>query len=199
MIIGYARVSTLDQSLELQVEALEKFGCELIYKEKKSAVKERKEFNRMNKNARSGDTIVVWKLDRLGRSLRHLINQVNDYKEREIELVSIQDKIDTTSATGRLMFNMIAIFAEFERDLISDRTKAGLEAAKKKGRKGGRPRGLTKASIKKAWSIKGYQDKNIYEEGEIMKMTDTPKTTYYRLTAYIEEIIKKSTKKGLKN
>ena len=196
MIIGYARVSTLDQSLELQVEALEKFGCELIYKEKKSAVKERKQFNKMNKNARGGDTIVVWKLDRLGRSLRHLINQVNDYKERDIELVSIQDKIDTTSATGRLMFNMIAIFAEFERDLISDRTRAGLEAARKNGRKGGRPKGITNPSIQKAWAIKGYQDKNIYSENEIMKITKTPKTTYYRLTAYIDEVIKKSTKKG---
>ena len=196
MKIGYARVSTQDQSLELQVEALEKFGCEIIYKEKKSAVKVRKELDRMNKNAREGDTIVVWKLDRLGRSLRHLINQVNDYKENGIELVSIKDNLDTTTAAGRLMFNMIAVFAEFERDLISDRTRAGLEAARKNGRFGGRPKGLTKPSIKKAWAIKGYQDQNKYSENEIMKLTSTPKTTYYRLTAYIDKEINKSTKKG---
>ena len=201
MKIGYARVSTQDQSLELQCDALKKFGCDKIYQEKRSAVKERKELNKMNKSVRPGDTIVVWKLDRLGRSLRHLINQVNDYKERGIELVSIQDNINTTTPQGRLMFNLFATFAEFERELISERTKAGLKAAREKGKFGGRPKGLTKESKKKAWAVKGMLDKldkegnPFYTTSEIQKKLKVSKTTYYRLIKHIEEEINKVPKK----
>jgi DNA invertase Pin-like site-specific DNA recombinase len=141
MKIGYARVSSMDQKLELQLAALEKYGCQKIYQEKKRAVKERPELEKMNAHLREGDTVVVWKLDRLGRSLRHLINLVNDYKEHDIPLVSINDNIDTSTPQGRLIFNLFATFAEFERELISERTKAGLKAARAKGHFAGRNRG----------------------------------------------------------
>ena len=133
MKIGYARISTIDQKLEIQLTELKRYGCQKIYQEKKSAVKERPELEKMNAHLRHGDAVVVWKLDRLGRSLRHLINLVNDYKDNGIQLVSINDNIDTTTPQGRLMFNLFATSAEFERELISERIKAGLKAARAKG------------------------------------------------------------------
>ncbi|MCW3789651.1 recombinase family protein [Plebeiobacterium sediminum] len=104
MKIGYARVSTQDQNLELQIEALMKFGCEEIFKEKKSAVKERPELEKMLMHLRSGDVVVVWKLDRLGRSLKHLIDLVTGFREKNVEFVSLNDSIDTTTIQGRLSF-----------------------------------------------------------------------------------------------
>jgi DNA invertase Pin-like site-specific DNA recombinase len=183
MKIGYARVSTIDQKLELQLAALEKYGCQKIYQEKKSAVKERPELEKMNAHLREGDVVVVWKLDRLGRSLRHLINLVNDYKESGIQLVSIQDNIDTTTAQGRLMFNLFATFAEFERELISERTKAGLKAARSKGHFAGRKPGLTPEAKKKAWAALHLSKDSKFSVSEILKQLSISKATYYR---YVE-------------
>lgn len=192
MKFGYARVSTKDQNLDLQIDALEKVSCEKIYKEKVSAVKERPVLEKMNAQLRKGDVVVVWKLDRLGRSLKHLVELGNYYREIGVELISIQDNIDTTTAQGRLMFNLFATFAEFERELISERTKAGLVRARANGRTGGRPKGLSKESKQKAWAIMGMLDQ-VDETGgpkhsaaDIQKILGIPKTTYYRLIEWAE-------------
>nr|WP_321410497.1 recombinase family protein [uncultured Carboxylicivirga sp.] len=126
MKIGYARVSTKDQNLEMQIEALNKTGCTKIFQETKSAVKERPELEKMLEHTREGDIVVVWKLDRLGKSLKHLIEMVSGFRERGVEFISLNDSIDTTTAQGRLTFNIFASFAEFERELIRERTIAGL-------------------------------------------------------------------------
>jgi len=151
MKVGYARVSTQDQNLEIQVTALNEYGCEKIFQEKKSAAKERPELEKILKFIRPNkDQVVVLKLERLGRSLRHLINIVNDFHEKGIEFISLKDNIDTNTAQGRLLFNLFASFAEFERELISERTKAGLAYARSQGRKvGPRPK-LSEESKQKA-------------------------------------------------
>lgn len=129
MKIGYARVSTKDQSFDLQVDALRKAECKKIYKEIVSGARaERQVLNDLLQNIRSGDVLVIWKLDRLGRSLKHLIELVNSLLEKNVGLQSINDPIDTTTAQGRLIFNIFASLAEFERDLIRERTQAGLSA-----------------------------------------------------------------------
>lgn len=140
MIIGYARVSTQDQNLDLQLEALKKYGCERIYQESVSTRKRTKrvELDKCLENLRTGDRLVVWKFDRLERGLRELVNMADDFKTRGIDLVSITQKIDTSTPNGKLQFNMFAILAEHERDTIRERTLAGLEAARANGRKGGR-------------------------------------------------------------
>ena len=143
MKIGYARVSTKDQNLGLQIDALTKAGCEKIYQDIASGARsERPALNEMIHNLRPGDVLVIWKLDRLGRSLNHLISLVNDLMEKKIGLQSLHDPIDTTTAQGRLSFNLFASLAEFERDLIRERTQAGLSAARARGRNGGRPKGI---------------------------------------------------------
>ena len=151
MKIGYARVSTKDQNLELQTEALQKAGCEKIYKETQSAVKERPELQSMLNHLRQGDVVVVWKLDRLGRSLKHLIDLVTGFREKGIEFISLNDSIDTTTVQGRLTFNIFASFAEFERELIRERTMAGLQAARERGRIGGRKKGLSPEAKRTAY------------------------------------------------
>jgi DNA invertase Pin-like site-specific DNA recombinase len=143
--IGYARVSTQDQNLEMQLDALNKAGCEQIFQEKASGVKsERPELLAMQHILRKGDVIYIYKLDRLGRSLKHLLELTSGFEKRGVGLVSLNDHIDTTTAQGRLIFNIFASLSEFERDLIRERTKSGLEAARARGRKGGRSRGLSK-------------------------------------------------------
>lgn len=143
MIIGYARVSTKDQNLGLQIEALKKAGCEKIFKEKISgAVKERPELDAMINQLRVGDTIVVWKLDRLGRSLKNIIDPVLDFNKKEVIVKGLTDGVDTSSTNGRLFLNIMASLAEYERELIRERTNAGLSAARARGRLGGRPKGL---------------------------------------------------------
>jgi DNA invertase Pin-like site-specific DNA recombinase len=144
MKIGYARVSTKDQSFDLQLDALQKAGCERIYREVVSGARaERPVLKQLLENLRRGDVLVTWKMDRLGRSLKHLVGLVNDLHERKIGLQSLNDPIDTTTAQGRLSFNLFASLAEFERDLIRERTQAGLSAARARGRQGGRPKGLS--------------------------------------------------------
>jgi len=142
MKIGYARVSTKDQSLDLQIDALKKEGCKQIFHEVVSGTKtERAELDRLLSQLREGDILVIWKLDRLGRSLKHLVELVHELNEKGIGLQSINDPIDTTTSQGRLVFNIFASLAEFERDIIRERTQAGLKAARARGRVGGRPKG----------------------------------------------------------
>ena len=140
MKIGYARVSTKEQIHDLQLDALREAGCKKIYTEVASGAKtDRPELAKCLADLRAGDVLVVWRLDRLGRNLKHLVSVVEELKEREVGFISVQDKHDTTTANGKLVFNIFASLAQFERDLISERTKAGLEAARSRGRKGGRP------------------------------------------------------------
>jgi DNA invertase Pin-like site-specific DNA recombinase len=144
MKIGYARVSTKDQNFGLQIDALQKAGCEKLYREVVSGARtERPVLDRVVDSLRTGDVLVIWKLDRLGRSLKHLVELVNTLRERGVGLQSLNDPIDTTTPQGRLSFNLFASLAEFERDLIRERTQAGLSAARARGRNGGRPKGLS--------------------------------------------------------
>ena len=137
--IGYARVSTDDQNLDLQKDALHKFGCEILYEEKASGKSaDRPELEQCLKALRSGDTLVVWRLDRLGRSLQDLVKIVASLKERGIGFESLTEHIETVSAAGNLIFHVFAALSEFERNLIRERTHAGLKAARARGRKGGR-------------------------------------------------------------
>ncbi|WP_317128354.1 MULTISPECIES: recombinase family protein [Hymenobacter] len=136
MVWGYAQVSTQQQQLHLQLDALRAYGCQEVMKEKASALKERPALRELLDQVQSGDTVVVWKLDRLGRSLKHLVELVLGFQEKQIQFVSLQDHLDTTTAQGRLMFNLFASLAEFERDLIRERTQAGLAAARARGRQG---------------------------------------------------------------
>jgi DNA invertase Pin-like site-specific DNA recombinase len=142
-MIGYARVSTLDQNLDLQVDALKAAGCTKIFVEKGSgANRSRPELTKALNFVRAGDVFVCWKLDRVARSVQHLIDVTDHLKRNKVQFKSLQDAIDTTTATGTLMFQMLAAFAEFERNVIIERTLAGLAAAKARGRVGGRPKGL---------------------------------------------------------
>jgi DNA invertase Pin-like site-specific DNA recombinase len=143
-LLGYARVSTFDQNPDLQRDALKKAGCYRIFTDKASgALDHRKELDKVLDQLRPGDTLVVWRLDRLGRSLRHLIEVVTSLAERRIGFRSLTENIDTTTAGGKLVFHLFGSLAEFERDLIRDRTVAGLTAARARGRVGGRPPALS--------------------------------------------------------
>ena len=141
MLVGYARVSTTDQNLDLQKDALRAAGCERLFTDMASGAKaERPGLAQALRECRPGDTLVVWKLDRLGRSLPHLVETVRELLEREVGFKSLQESIDTTTSGGKLIFHLFASLAEFERDLIRERTNAGLAAARARGRRGGRPR-----------------------------------------------------------
>ncbi len=151
MIIGYARVSTQDQNPEFQVDALEKAGCEQIFQEKFTGkLRERPELLQCLRTLRKGDVLVVWKLDRLARSLKDLVEIVQDLNDREVGFKSVTEAIDTTSSGGRLVFHIFGALAEFEHDLIRERTKAGLQAARARGRKGGRKPSMSDSDIRKA-------------------------------------------------
>lgn len=181
MKIGYARVSTKDQSLNLQKDALEKAGCQKIYSEQISGTKtDRAKLDEMIEHIRSGDIIVVWKLDRLGRSLRDLVNLISKFQELGVGFKSLQDNIDTTTPTGKLTFHLFAALAEFEKDIISERTKAGLDSARVRGRKGGRPKGLSKKAQDKARLAESlYNEKNNSIQ-EICEYLSISKPTLYR-------------------
>lgn len=154
MKIGYARVSTVEQSLDLQLQALERDGVEKVFLEKASgAQRDRPELAKALEYLRAGDTLIVWKLDRLGRSLRHLLDAVEDLNKRGIELRSITEQLETGSPGGRLIFHVFGALAEWERSTIRERTLAGLAAAKEKGRLGGRPRALSEGDITAAKAL----------------------------------------------
>src|SRR5918997_1143928 len=144
MYIGYARVSTDDQNLDLQRDALNSAGCEQIFTDQVSGTKaKRPGLEQALSHLRPGDTLVVWRLDRLGRSLRHLIDLVQSLADRGVGFRSLTENLDTTTPGGRLVFHVFAALAEFERDLIRERTQAGLAAARARGRQGGRPSVMT--------------------------------------------------------
>lgn len=149
--IGYARVSTADQDLSLQLDVLRATGCEPIYSEHASGKQaDRPELAQAMKALRAGDTLVVWRLDRLGSSLPDLIATVNELASRGICFESVTEAIDTTTASGKLVFNIFASLADFERHLISERTRAGLAAGRARGRRGGRPPALTPKQVREA-------------------------------------------------
>jgi DNA invertase Pin-like site-specific DNA recombinase len=157
MLVGYARVSTQDQNLDLQKDALKKAGCERILVDQASGAKsERPGYNAAMQVLRKGDTLVVWRLDRLGRSLSHLLKIVKELEARQIDLKSLQESIDTGTSTGTLIFHMFGALAEFERNLIRERTMAGLTAAKARGKKGGRPKALDE--YKREVAVKLYHE-----------------------------------------
>ena len=140
MLIGYARVSTQDQTLDLQTDALARAGCEKLFTDTASGAKsERPGLQEALSHLRSGDTLVVWRLDRLGRTLKHLIATITDLSEQGIGFKSVQENIDTTTSGGKLIFHIFGALAEFEREVIRERTNAGLQAARARGRLGGRP------------------------------------------------------------
>ncbi|WP_161889509.1 recombinase family protein [Pontibacter russatus] len=179
MKIGYARVSAQDQRLELQTDALAQCGCQQIYKERKLCkIRERPELENMISQLRPGDTVVVWKLDRLGRSLRDLIELVAEFRERGVEFVSLQDGINTATPTGRFTFNVFASLAEFE--LIRERTNAGLTSARARGKKGGRPAGLSKTAMEKARSARILYNSKTKTVEEIASILGIGRATCYR-------------------
>src|SRR5919199_4126085 len=148
MLIGYARVSTDEQNLDLQLSALNQAGCEQIYTDKVSGTKaKRPGLEQALSHLRSGDTLVVWRLDRLGRSLRHLIDTVTELQEKGIEFKSLSESIDTRTSGGKLVFHIFGALAEFEREIIRERTNAGLAAARARGRKGGPKYKLTPKQV----------------------------------------------------
>jgi DNA invertase Pin-like site-specific DNA recombinase len=153
MLIGYARVSTDDQSLDLQLDALKKAGCkpERIYTDKLSGLKtKRPGLDEALGQLREGDIFIIWKLDRLGRSVKGLVDFVDELEKQEVQFKSLTDGIDTTTPTGRFFFHIMASLAQMERELIAERTKAGLDAARKRGRVGGRKRSMTKSKLESA-------------------------------------------------
>ncbi len=161
-LIGYARVSTAEQNPELQIDALRAAGCSRIFTDYVSGTKtSRPELDRALDHLRPGDTLVVWKLDRLGRSLAHLVETVKSLAERNVGFRSLQDPVDTTSAGGRLVFHVFAALAEFERDLIRERTHAGLAAARARGRVGGRKRALTPAQVQMARELLADRQRDV--------------------------------------
>ncbi|NQD64314.1 recombinase family protein [Bacillus haikouensis] len=177
MKFGYARVSTKNQNLEIQLDAFEKNGVERIFTEKESGAKnDRKELERCLDMLREGDTLVVYKLDRLARSTKHLIELGERLEEMGVHLVSICDSIDTTSPTGKAMFKMLGVIAELERDIIVERTRAGLESARARGRVGGRPK-KSKDKVQQAFRL--YDSKE-YSISEIVDMTGISKATLFR-------------------
>ncbi len=177
--IGYARVSKTEQHLALQLDALKKRGVVRVFTDKQTGTRfDRKVFLAVLDYLNEGDTLVVWKLDRLGRSMKQLIETLEKLKERKINLVSLTEHIDTTTATGMLFFQFIAMLAEFERNIISERTKAGLEAARARGRKGGRPK--LKPDAIKISIAKQLHASNTKSVKEICRTLHISKATFYR-------------------
>lgn len=178
MKIGYARVSTLEQNLDLQLDALKQSGCKkIITDEISGSVADRPGLKKLKEELREGDTLVVWRLDRLGRSLKHLIEWINELQALGIGFESLQESITTTTSTGQLLFHIFGALAEFERNLIRERTKAGLAAARARGRLGGRPKQL--GSRKRELVLNLYRDRE-HTVKEICQMMGISKPTLYQ-------------------
>lgn len=179
MKIGYARVSTYEQNLDLQIDALKKAGCaaEHIFTDTASGSKaDRQGLIDAFRFLREGDTLYVWKLDRLGRSIQHLIELTQQIQDRSASFVCLQENIDTTTTTGKLIFHIFGALAEFERDLIRERTQAGLVAAKARGRMGGRPFALDQKQIIRLRELYSSKTSTI---GEICKIFNISRPTFY--------------------
>jgi DNA invertase Pin-like site-specific DNA recombinase len=182
MLVGYARVSTQDQKPELQLDALALAGCEKVFTEKASgAQRERSQLQAAIDYMRAGDTLVVWKLDRLARSMKQLIETVEGLEGRGIGFRSLTEAIDTTTAGGKLVFHVFGALAEFERSIIRERTRAGLDAARARGRTGGRPRKLTEGDLKAARAM--LMDSSITVEEVARQLRVSPATLYRHLPA----------------
>ena len=178
MLIGYERVSTDDQNLALQHDALQAAGCEKIFADKMSGAKaDRPGLKEALEFARQGDTLVVWRLDRLGRSLKDLMALVERLEQHTIGFRSLQESIDTTSSGGKLIFHMFGALAEFERNLMRERTQAGLQAARARGRKGGRQPKLTSQQIDVGRALAADSKRSV---SSICKHLGISRPTYYR-------------------
>jgi len=178
VIIGYARVSTAEQNLELQRDALTKAGCEKIYEDRTSgASTDRPGWSQAQAALRQGDTLVAWRLDRLGRSLKHLIDTIGELNDAGVAFKSLTESLDTSSTGGKLVFHIFGALAEFERELIRERTLAGLAAARARGRKGGRPRALDAKKIATAKRLLEDPNQSVTEVAEILGVA---RSTLYR-------------------
>ncbi len=185
MKIGYARVSTQDQDLALQLDALQAAGCNRIYKEKKTgATRERPELQKLLGQLREGDIVVIWKLDRLARSLKDLVSLVNEIQEKGGALHSLNDQIDTTTPHGKFTFHVFAALAEFERDIIRERTKAGLAAARARGRVGGRPKGLSRKAQQTAIIAEKLYLERELTVAQICEQLSISRGTFYNYLRY---------------
>ena len=175
---GYARVSTQDQNLDLQRDALEKAGCGRIYVEHISGGSSaRPELDKTMETLREGDTLIVWRLDRLGRSLKHLIELVNELEQRKIGLRSLTESMNTTTSGGKLIFHIFGALSEFERNLIRERTQAGLAAARARGRRGGRPLALDEKKREIAVRLYNEKEHTVKEICQIMDIYQNPRFT----------------------
>src|SRR5919112_4015414 len=188
-LIGYARVSTHEQNLHLQQDALSDAGCLKIFTDTISGVKsERKGMTEALDYVRGGDTLVVWRLDRLGRSLKDLIERITELHSRNIGFKSLTENIDTTTSGGKLIFHIFGALAEFERDIIRERTNAGLTAARARGRQGGRPRSSLNDDRKLQMARQMYENKAT-PVGDICKALGIPRSTFYR---YLKNHVEKA-------
>jgi DNA invertase Pin-like site-specific DNA recombinase len=184
MLIGYTRVSTQDQTLDLQTDALKHAGCERIFMDATSgATSERPGLRDAMDHLRAGDTLVVWRLDRLGRTLKHLIATISDLNEKGIGFKSLQENMDTTTSGGKLIFHVSGALAKFEREVIRERTRAGLHAARARGRVGGRPTIQALDPKKVALARRLYGDRTMPVQ-EICDQLHIGRSTLYR---YIQE------------
>jgi DNA invertase Pin-like site-specific DNA recombinase len=191
MLIGYARISTNEQNLNLQTDALTKAGCEKIFTDTASGAKsDRTGLTEAINFMRKGDTLCVWKLDRLGRSLKHLIETVLALQALGKDFCSLQENIDTTTSGGKLFFHIFGALAEFERDIIRERTRAGLASARSRGRLGGRPSIMNSKKLKMATSL--YADGKT-QVGEICETLGISRATFYRHLFRNQSNVKHST------
>ena len=183
MLIGYARVSTEEQNLDSQCDALTSAGCEKIFTDQISGTKaQRPGLEAALSHLRTGDTIVVWRLDRLGRTLHHLIETVNDLQEQGVGFKSLAEAIDTTTSGGKLVFHIFGALAEFEREIIRERTRAGLQSARARGRTGGRRKVLTDKQVQQLKQLAADPKNSVTE---ICKTFGISRMTFYR---YLESL-----------
>jgi DNA invertase Pin-like site-specific DNA recombinase len=181
MKVGYARVSTHDQNLTFQRDALQKAGCQRIFEDEVSGAGSRRPgLEAALDYVRKGDTLLVWRLDRLGRSLKELIEIISGLEKRGAGFRSLQESIDTTTSGGRLIFHVFGALAEFERNLIRERTRAGLEAARARGRKGGRPRKLDAKKIELAYRLYDEKKHTVKEICQVLGISKPTLYTYLR-------------------
>lgn len=185
MKIGYARISTIEQNMNLQTDALERAGCDKIFTDTASgSINSRKGLIDAVEFCRSGDALVVWKLDRLGRSLKHLIDTVNFLQAKGVEFVSLQESVDTSTSGGKLVFHVFGALAEFERELIRERTIAGLKAARDRGSQNGRPKKLTRQQEKIAKKLMDDRETTV---PEIIKTMRVSRSTLYRYQTKVKD------------
>lgn len=196
MKIGYARISRFEQNIDYQKELLEKEGCEMIFEDIMSGAKEdRPGLLKAINYARSGDTLIVWKLDRLGRSLPHLIKTVKELEERGINFKSLTESLDTGTSGGMLLFHIMGSLAQFERDIIIERTKAGLASARARGKQGGRPFSLTDIAMRKLYEMYNERNEDGTHKYGIRELCKTFKISDPTLYRYVERYEKENAQK----